>query len=200
MESTSGAAAGQEPVNGREQREPREHDSTPTATSTDASIAAAAQGSAVVSRPPRPPPRSPVESITQGRAPEQIGDGRRGTDGSSSAAAAVDRKGKKPISASDDREQAQRKEEEKSDSPKEKLLGSSIFSFLGHAKKKAFETLIEKIKGLKCKRMWEYPISIISYDRGKFLLKNFGSYDTANDSEKHLEPVFLQSHPTSCGA
>uniref|UniRef100_A0A0E0LZP3 OTU domain-containing protein n=1 Tax=Oryza punctata TaxID=4537 RepID=A0A0E0LZP3_ORYPU len=50
---------------------------------------------------------------------------------------------------------------------------------------KAFETLIKKIKGWKCKRMWEYPTSIISYNRGKFLLKLFRSDDTANDSERN---------------
>ncbi|KAF0934806.1 hypothetical protein E2562_028815 [Oryza meyeriana var. granulata] len=111
----------EEPVHGRGQREPQESISGAAATSTDASVAAAAEGGAVVSPPPPP---SSAERLNQ-----QPGDGGRGTDGSSPAAAAVARKGKKKIG-----EQAQRKE--KSDTPKKKLLHSSILAFQGYVKKK----------------------------------------------------------------
>uniref|UniRef100_A0A0E0NFF6 Uncharacterized protein n=1 Tax=Oryza rufipogon TaxID=4529 RepID=A0A0E0NFF6_ORYRU len=102
------------------------------------------QGGAVVSgpaRPPRSPPRSPTERFTQGRAREQPGGGGRGIDGLSAAAALVDRKGKRKIgegsfTVSDDREQARRKEERTSDSPKVKLLRSSIRAYHGDAEEK----------------------------------------------------------------
>ncbi|KAF0934803.1 hypothetical protein E2562_028812 [Oryza meyeriana var. granulata] len=49
-------------------------------------------------------------------------------------------------------------------------------------RREAFERLIVKIKGWK--RMWDYPTSRVSYNRGEFLLEFFSSYDTTDDSEK----------------
>uniref|UniRef100_A0A0D9YSV6 Uncharacterized protein n=1 Tax=Oryza glumipatula TaxID=40148 RepID=A0A0D9YSV6_9ORYZ len=148
MASTSGPAKDQEgPVHG-----PQESTSSAAAAAADASIPAPPEGAGDVSppSPPPPPPPSSVQSRAHERAREQLGDGGRGADRSSSAAAAVDRKGKKKIGEDssspappDDRGQAPRKEgRKKSDSPM-KFLRSSILAIHGYAKKKVRRSFLD---------------------------------------------------------
>uniref|UniRef100_A0A0E0K0H0 OTU domain-containing protein n=1 Tax=Oryza punctata TaxID=4537 RepID=A0A0E0K0H0_ORYPU len=75
----------------------------------------------------------------------------------------------------------------------ERLQWTSEFS----QRHKAFETLIEKIKGWKS--MWERPTSTISYDRRDLLLELFSNYDTTEDIFAFLRlaaAIWICTHKT----